>query len=217
METKSLKIEIKADGDSGKISGYGAVFNNIDRAGDRILPGAFSKSIAMARPKMLWQHDVSQPIGVWEDFREDDKGLYMEGKLVTSSTLGRDAYELAKAGAIDGLSIGYRVLDDRDNGGVRELIEIDLMEVSMVTVPANERATITGVKNLEASMTERDFERLLLSNGFSRKAAKIVVADGFKKWRDLREDGEAVNDDDQRDADELLKQSLINLHKTLKG
>lgn len=212
METKSLNIELKADGPEGRISGYGAVFGNVDSTGDRIMPGAFKQSLENRKPKMLWQHNMADPIGVFEEFYEDDHGLYMEGKLVLGATRGRDAFALAEAGAIDGLSIGYMVPEGgaEMNGTIREIRQIDLFEVSMVTVPANPEATITGVK---ADLTPGDAERLLRANGYSRSQAKAFVAGGFNAMKGLRDAGalqdvDALRDAGVLDALEKLKSNL---------
>lgn len=198
METKNLKIELKADGDEGKISGYGAVFGNVDSYGDRILKGAFTESLKSTKPKMLWQHDMYNPIGVWDEIYEDEKGLYVEGRLATGSAQGADAYALAKMGALDGLSIGYMAKAYDESNEVRELQEIELFEISMVTMPANDLATITGIKS--AQWTERDFERALRNMGFGRADAKLATAHGFKAVLEKRDAGLNSELDELRDA-----------------
>jgi HK97 family phage prohead protease len=85
---------------------------------------------------MLWQHDPACPIGVWDEVREDAKGLWVRGRLLPEVTKGREAVELIAAGAIDGLSIGYRTVKAAKNGkGQRLLTELELWEVSLVTFP----------------------------------------------------------------------------------
>lgn len=210
METKHLALEVKADGEAGEFSGYGSVFGNVDSYGDRIEAGAFSGSLATRMPKLVWQHDLYQPIGKWVEAKEDDRGLFLRGKLSLGVEKGREAYELMKDGALDGLSIGYRTKAAVNDGNVRILKEIDLWEVSLVTIGANPDALVTGVKS---DMTESDLEDVLRSKGFSRTAAKAIVARGWKGYRDvLREAGVAVPEVDPREADELkrLLQSLTN-------
>ena len=123
------------------ISGYASVFGAPDQGGDMVEPGAFAASLSAlsargAQVKMLWQHDPLQPIGVWDEVREDDRGLFVRGRILTDVEKGREAAALIGAGAIDGLSIGYRtkraVKDDR---GRRRLSELELWEVSLVTFP----------------------------------------------------------------------------------
>ena len=85
---------------------------------------------------MLWQHDPAQPIGIWDEVREDARGLWVKGRLLPEVEKGREAAALLAAGAIDGLSIGYRtVRAERDGKGQRMLQELELWEVSLVTFP----------------------------------------------------------------------------------
>jgi uncharacterized protein len=214
MELKSLQLELKADGDEGELTGYGSVFEVVDSQGDKIARGAFTKSLMARMPKMLWQHDMAEPIGRWTEAREDAKGLHLKGKLSLGTTRGRDAHALVKDGALDGLSIGFRVPSGgaAREGNMRVLKEIDLWEVSLVTVPALSVAMIEGIKS--GQFGEEDLEELLRRNGFSRTASKAVVARGFKGYRDvLREAGVAGPEIDQREADELKR----TLETTLKG
>ncbi|MEJ0097866.1 MAG: HK97 family phage prohead protease [Bauldia sp.] len=147
-----IDIDTKAVSDEGDFAGYAAVFNNIDFGNDVIEPGAFAKSLA-SRPagkvRMLFQHDPSVPIGVWTDLSEDSKGLKAKGKLILETTKGRETHALMKAGAIDGLSIGFRSLKDRFDRakGIRYLQELDVPEISVVTFPMNSRATVSAVKH----------------------------------------------------------------------
>ena len=86
--------------------------------------------------KMLWQHDPAQPIGIWDEVREDARGLYVKGRLLESVARAREAAALIEAGAIDGLSIGYRTVKATKNEkGQRLLTELELWEVSLVTFP----------------------------------------------------------------------------------
>lgn len=168
------------------IEGFGAVFGNIDSQNDIVMLGAFAKSIAAGLPAMLWQHKQDQPIGIWDEMRETDQGLYVKGRILDTA-LGNDAYKLAKAGALKGMSIGYSTKDyaiDKKTG-IRQLKELALFEVSLVTFPANDRATITRVKT--AHENERDFEEFLREAGYPRDAAKIITARGFKALSGQRE------------------------------
>jgi len=149
-------LELKALGDDGQIAGYGAVFGNRDSYGDVILPGAFKRSLAdhkrqKSRPKMFWQHDPHQPIGSWTEIVEDDKGLLVTGQLNMDVQRGREAYALLKAEDIDGLSIGYRVIkaSEDETEKVMLLKELTLVEVSVVSQPANSLATVSAVKAAE--------------------------------------------------------------------
>ncbi len=124
-----------------KIEGYASYFGEADRGGDIVQPGAYARSLAGleargGQVKMLWQHDPAQPIGVWDEVREDARGLYVKGRVLDDVARGREAAALIGAGAIDGLSIGYRtVKSTRNDKGQRLLNELELWEVSLVTFP----------------------------------------------------------------------------------
>ena len=123
------------------ISGYASVFGACDQGGDIVQAGAYAASLAqLARDgrqvKMLWQHDPAQPIGVWDEVREDGHGLFVKGRLLEGVARAREAAALVAAGAIDGLSIGYRTKTaSKNDKGQRLLTELELWEVSLVTFP----------------------------------------------------------------------------------
>ncbi len=135
------------------VEGYASLFGQRDQGGDTVQAGAYGASLkALAaqgrRVKMLWQHDPGQPIGVWEEVREDAKGLYVKGRILTEVERGREAAALLSAGAIDGLSIGYRTLRaERDAKGQRLLAEVELWEVSLVTFPMLAEARVSAKAN----------------------------------------------------------------------
>jgi uncharacterized protein len=191
LQTKNsgVPLDSKAVSDAGVIEGYASVFGNVDSAGEIVEPGAFAESLVKSqrsgrKVKMLWQHDPNQPIGVWEDLAEDGKGLWVKGRLlVEQSPKAREAHGLLQAGALDGLSIGYRTLKagpKEGKPGVISLIKLDLIENSIVTFAANERARVEVVKSmLDAGSlpTVREFEGLLREAGFSKaKAAAIATS-----------------------------------------
>jgi len=127
--------------DGTLIEGYASLFGKADQGGDVVQRGAYAKSLARltargGRIKMLWQHDPAQPIGIWDEVREDARGLWVKGRILIDVARGREAAALIEAGAIDGLSIGYRTLRAQKNGkGGRLLSELELWEVSVVTFP----------------------------------------------------------------------------------
>ncbi len=127
--------------DGTEISGYASHFGQGDQGGDVVVKGAYARSLKAAsdggrKVKMLWQHDPTQPIGVWDEVREDETGLWVKGRLLDSTQKGREAAALIAAGALDGLSIGYRTLRSAKNDkGQRLLTELELWEVSLVTFP----------------------------------------------------------------------------------
>lgn len=208
------------DGTIGQIEGYGSVFDVEDWYGHVIRKGAFAATLAKAKadgrnPALLWQHRSSEPIGVWDELREDDHGLYVRGRLADTAQ-GRDAYKLLGLGALDGLSIGYTAskwtMDEKSD--VVELLEVELWEVSPVTFPANERARVTDVKS--GGPTERELERSLRAAGCSRAAAKQILAHGFRSTQ--RDAAAAPVLDAQREAADLaqLCASLTTLAATMR-
>lgn len=193
METKFLNLELKA-GDQGLIEGYGSVFGNADNGGDIVEKGAFSASLKSGRKvKMLWQHDANAPIGVWDEVAEDGNGLRVKGRIMPSIRKGAEAYDLVKAGALDGLSIGYRTVKAADRGNVRIISEADLWEVSLVTFPMNEMARIDAVK--AAELSEREFERMLTRDaGLSRSLAQRLMAGGYDAIKAMRDAGDGADE-----------------------
>ena len=185
-------LEIKSLKESGEFEGYGSTFGGEpDAYGDVIAAGAYTDSLAKHKakgtmPKLFWQHNADEPIGKWSDAKEDDHGLLMAGKLNMDVQRGREAYALLKAGDIDGLSIGYRIKEysvDTETG-VWTLEKLDLVEVSIVSVGANENAVVQSVKAAKAAhdlteklkagdrLTEREFEVWLKGLGFSNSQAE---------------------------------------------
>ena len=154
MERKyrsAFALELKSISADGRFAGYASVFDNTDSQRDVMRRGAFAKSLkARSYPvQLLWQHQWESPIGVIDTIFEDQHGLYVEGKLLLEVARAKEAHALLKAGAMRGLSIGYSVKRARRNidTGARELLEVELWEVSVVTHPANAAAQVTVVKS----------------------------------------------------------------------
>ncbi len=200
QESFECSVEMKAvetdDENMGTFEGYGSVFNNKDLGNDVIVPGAFNKSLGKTGPKgvkLLYQHKTDMPIGVFESIEEDERGLKVRGKLALKTQLGREAYELMKIGALDGLSIGFRVSpkgQSYDAKGKRRMIkEVELMEISLVTFPMNPKAKIRSVKGAE--MTIREWENGLRDAfQLSRSEAKVAAKSVHEAFspRDVDED-----------------------------
>lgn len=137
----------------GIIMGYASCFDKVDQQRDIIEKGAFSKTLRAwelsgKKPKMLWQHHSDKPIGIWTSLHQDDYGLYVEGRLALGVACADEAYLLLKAGVLDGLSIGFRTIEavqDRQRKA-RLILDIDLIEISLVTFGANASATVHRVK-----------------------------------------------------------------------
>jgi HK97 family phage prohead protease len=154
MEIKShTGFKITSVNEKGYFCGYASVFNHVDDQKDVVIPGAFSTSLDKWErqgqwPKMLWQHNQKEPIGRWLFIEEDAKGLYVEGQLLLDVQKASEAYALMRAGAVDGLSIGFRVVKAgrEDKSNVRFIKEVDLLEISVVTFAANQEAKITRIK-----------------------------------------------------------------------
>jgi hypothetical protein len=205
-ESKSFSCvaELKAvdDDEEGRFEGYASIFGNKDLGGDVVQEGAFRKSLGRRKPKqvkMLMQHKTDMPIGVYDKIKEDENGLKVEGRLALGTQLGKEAYELLKMGALDGLSIGYKadpkkqVYDERKRK--RYLKEVDLMEISLVTFPMNPKAQITAVKACDRTI--RDWEKFLrdeggLSRSQSKVASKAMHNSLVEHWEDGKQDNSSL-------------------------
>lgn len=145
-----------ATDEAGTFTGYASIFGEPDSYGDVVKKGAFRKTLqerkATGGPAMFWNHNSDEPIGVWTDLAEDERGLKVAGKLVTETTRGADALALLKAGAVNGLSIGFRARSaERGPNGGRVLTDIELIEISLVPLPAASKARVTSVKGASRS------------------------------------------------------------------
>lgn len=121
-----------------QIEGYASLWGVADLNGDVVAQGAFSRSLAVAGAggvRMLHQHEGRAPVGVWDEMREDERGLRVRGRIMDWSAEARFAQALSRAGALDGLSIGFRSQRARREGRLRVLVEVELWEVSLVTFP----------------------------------------------------------------------------------
>jgi len=207
IKHKSVSFEIKREPDeNGIFEGYASVFDVVDQGMDVVSRGAFTKSIATRKPKMLWQHDPSQVIGVWDEVSEDERGLFVKGRLLKDVVKGREAMALMRHGAIDSMSIGYKTIaaTEEGSGAVRRLLEVDLYEVSVVTFPMLEAARITDIKSIK---TERDFEAFLRDAGYSRKDATAIALHGYKALEPQRDaDVTEADNGGLRDIIEQLSQ-----------
>ena len=193
-QTLTTNFEVKALDDSGLFEGYASVFDRIDEGRDVVIPGAFKRSIeerGTGGIKLLWQHDPSELIGKIEEIYEDQRGLYVKGRLLLNLQRAREALSLMRDRALDGLSIGFRTLKSRmdEVKKVRLLKEVDLWEVSLVTFPMQPEARISSFKNIPIR-TPREYETFLRDAGrFSRMEAKALTAVGFDGLLSQRDAG----------------------------
>ncbi|MFQ5783603.1 MAG: HK97 family phage prohead protease [Alphaproteobacteria bacterium] len=192
---------VKALDDRGAFEGYASVFGIVDGFDDIVASGAFARSLARQRGgrgvKLLWQHDAREPIGAFDEMTEDARGLYVRGRLLLDVRRAAEAYALLKAGAIDGLSIGYSAVEAQSDPatGLRRLIEVDLWEISLVTFQACAGARVSAVKGgpCDGIDTIHAFERFLReTGGYSRAAAGAIAAGGFKALARREIDGETA-------------------------
>ena len=199
MEYAGSPLEIKELTESGAIEGLLAGFGDTDSHGDVIDAKAFSRTLAerQGRPlPMLLHHDLKRPIGSWREWIERPEGLYVKGRLTMSARDAQEAYALAKDGALPGLSIGYRPRSAQTDQrtGERHLLDVDLIEGSLVTAGSNPRALVASVKSISAA---GDIADLLRSAGLSGRMAKRAAGVAWK----------AIN---ETDADEEEVRAILN-------
>ncbi len=175
MERKIVKFECKdIDEETGIFEGYASTFTKEpDAYGDVVDKGAFTKTLKEGgkRVKILWNHNVMEPIGKPLELSEDDTGLKIKGKLSLGVQRAREVLALMKDGVITEMSIGYDTITEAWEKGVRHLKEIRLWDTSPVTYAANPDATITGVKADIAKLLKSG--RVLSANNRSKVEAAI--------------------------------------------
>lgn len=191
-------FEVKQVDEEGAISGIASTWN-LDRGGDIVDRKAFDGFLKSKKmPKMLWQHNPDEVIGVWTEASADDDGLKMKGRIIKELSRGREAHILLREKAIEGLSIGYRTKDAKYEGDTRRILDLELWETSLVTFPMNVEARVTDVKQITGV---REVERILRDAGVPNKFAKLVAAHGFDEAKELLER-------EQRDADSERDKSV---------
>lgn len=192
MQIRSFDYEVKAVSEDGLFSGYGSVFGNVDAYGEIVAPGAFAESLAETRAKgrtfpTLWQHRQGEPIGNWDidSLKEDNHGLFGAGQLwLNDAPYAKVAYRGMQSKSITGLSIGYYVQDDSfdEKTRIRTLKKLSLVEISIVTSPANEDARVDAVKAMIAHgrlPSLKEFEQILREAGFSKSQAAVIANRGL--------------------------------------
>ena len=184
----------------GTVEGYASLFGEIDQARDMVMRGAFAATLAargVHRIPMLFQHDPAEPVGVWLELREDAHGLLARGRLIPEVARARELLSLLRAGAVDGLSIGFRTvkgnIDPRSR--VRRLLAVDLWEISIVTFPLLAGARVRAVKQATSrphasqarTRAERDWARVVGAPAVA--AAPPLRAAARPRLRYRRRDG----------------------------
>ena len=205
METQDFSFNIKSLGDSGLIEGVASAYGNVDLQGDIVAAGAFSKSIAAgSMPAMLLYHDLNRPVGRWDSFTETAQGLMAKGTLALGTPDADTAYKLLNTKALTGLSVGFTGAQrERGTGGARIIKSARLIEVSLVTVPANPEARIRRVKSIGGAS---DIEDLLRESGISGRKAKAAAS---AAWAAI----DRSHDEDEAEA--RIKQLLTNTNTAL--
>ena len=197
-KTSTIKLDVKTlteDEDKYLFEGYASTFNNVDSGFDRILPGAFTKTIKNRNKSIKVMRDHYTLIGVIESAIEDEKGLFVKGKISKTAT-GMDTYLLMKDGAITDMSIGYVVIESNyiteDKKEIREIKEVELYEISVTPWGMNSQAEITDVKSRDAD-TIASLEKRI-----------DTLEANIKEWKLNNND----NDDDNNDGDTLAAELL---------
>ncbi len=217
-ELKFTALDLTDADTSGVFEGYASLFNREDLARDVIAAGAFRQSLSergAAGVRMLYQHDPAHPIGVWERIEEDAVGLRVRGRLTLETEKARDVLHLMRAGAIDGLSIGFKAKRTRREArsGVRRILELELWEISIVTFPMMPGARVHGVKCSPfggALPTERQFERWLVRDaGFTRAEARSLMRQGYSGLRSRRDADTDAHDEAQRAAEKIRRMTAL--------
>ena len=212
----SCAIDFKDVSEAGKFEGHAAVIGNVDLGGDRIKRGAFTRTIAETGGKwpVLMGHIMARPVGFSTGAEEDPKGLKVYGEFTLDSDDGRNAYALAKHAAKlkqpFGLSIGYAIPEGgtkfHGDTGVRDILDLDVLEFSLAAVPMNPRARLGAVKAAGEPLSEREIEAILRDVGLSQSDAKCIIS-SLKAQRDVAAET-AQSAEDERVAAEL--KTLIN-------
>ena len=231
-------FSVKSTAESGEFDGILSTYGNIDAVGDICEKGCFDRSLATkgAKRPLLWQHDQNQPIGSFEAF-SDESALRIKGRFNLAVEKGREGYALLKAGDIDGLSIGYVPMDyDWDRDGIRHLKDVELLEGSLVTFPANELARAQAksierkarimrfaqLKSIEA-LDEEDRKAILkeLAEMDEEEKAEEIPAEDEPTDEEEKsepvEDEEEKSEEDQTEDDEDLGAEIERLKKELEA
>lgn len=233
----SFNLELKDDHDDMDfvtLEGFASTFGNIDRTGDVIERGAFKNTIKLMKSgdrvvRLLNQHRQDKPIGIVDSLKETEEGLFMVARMPRENSIVKDLVPLLKMKALSDFSIGFNITEaeNLDNGN-RIIKDIDLFEVSIVTIPANEKAKITSVKKeddaaekddkivdaikAESITTKKEYEQMLVGTGLYTKKARIILASRFKE--DVERSDSVSEKNGRSDSAENLKLLMEAIDKT---
>ena len=204
----------------GKVEGMASTFNGVDHVGDTVMPGAFSQTLAEharagTSPAMLLAHDQSVPVGKWETLKQTDRGLHVTGQLAMRTDAGQQVFEHLKAGSLAGMSMGFSVPPggSKQEGDIRQLHNVKLHEVSLVTLHADPGARVLSVKSLELRPeTAREFQVALQGMGFSRREAAAISLKGFAGFDP---DPDDVDDTERAERAKAIAAALRSLTQSL--
>jgi uncharacterized protein len=148
---------------TGVFEGYASLFGKRDQQGDVVLAGAFTESLrakGAENIRMLFQHNPAEPVGTWIALEERFRGLFVRGRLNLKVQRGRELLSLLESGGLDGLSIGFKTIRARNDRatGARQLLQIDLWEISLVTFPMLDGARVSTVKSAARARADAYFK-----------------------------------------------------------
>lgn len=210
---------LKQLGKKGTFQGYASIFDLIDSDGDIIQKGAFERTIQQCEQGkktiyVLWQHQGSEPIGILDHLKEDQIGLFVQGRLLLDVQRGREAYSLLKEQALRGLSIGFVPIEtDYDAKGTRLIQQVDLLEVSLVTFPSNPLAGVHAIKEKPATLIHQPKEGKIIM-----QKTEVTSHDHLKKtWEDYKEVNQERLAQCQKNgqADPLTEHQLATIDRAL--
>jgi len=206
LSIDNVAVKMSADG-SMTFEGYASMFGGVDSYGDSIVKGAYEKTLQnRERPvRLRWNH-YGPVIGKLPELREDDYGLYVKGELTPGHSLANDVYASLKHGAVDGMSIGYIVIDSEQMGGIEYLKEIELIEISIVEEPADLGAKVSNVKDAQKRIdgleSLKECERFLREAGMA-KATSLALVSKIKSLGRSESVGTQKTTSDAKSADLL--------------
>ena len=208
LSLEATEIKFTGDGKQGIFEGYASVFGNVDADGDIILPGAYKNTLANRTRKvaMFFNHRAWElPVGKWDAFQEDNKGLFVRGQLTPGHSGAADLKAAMEHGTVEGMSVGFAATkDDYDlspNGGRIYKNISYLHEISVCTFPANELANVSGMKSVDGIETIRDVENWLRDSVGLTKTQAVGFIARFKSA--VRSESEG--DENKTSIDALIK------------